>query len=43
MDKNIGSRALEEHNALIKLRIFPGDICEHEFTVFVDDTFKMRS
>ncbi len=29
-------------DSLIRLYIFPGDICEHEFTVYLDAKFKSR-
>ncbi|OLS12023.1 MAG: hypothetical protein RBG13Loki_4367 [Promethearchaeota archaeon CR_4] len=32
----------EKGDSLIPLRIFPGDVCDHEFAIFVDARFKAR-
>jgi len=43
VDRNVIEEMLEEKgDSLIRLHIFPGDICEHTFAVFIDARFKAR-
>jgi hypothetical protein len=43
MDKDVvGDGMLDRGDSMVPMRVFQGDICEHEFMVTLDVNFKVR-
>jgi len=44
VDKDVvGDDMLERSDSMVPMRVFCGDICEHDFTVTLDGQYKVRS